>query len=112
MEETLRICRDQDVLKEYLQEKEAEEIMFTWLDEQRAKKFEYEEIKQEGRAIGRAEGEKIGQAKGKEIGRAEGENKLGLLMNRLLSSGRNSDALRAASDAGFRKQLYQELNIQ
>ena len=112
VEETLRICRDQDVLKEYLQEKEAEEIMFTWLDEQRAKKFEYEEIKQEGRAIGRAEGEKIGQAKGKEIGRAEGENKLGLLMNKLLSSGRNSDALRAASDAGYRKQLYQELNIQ
>lgn len=104
MEETLRICRDQDVLKEYLQEKEAEEIMFTWLDEQRAKKFEYEEIKQEGRA----EGEKIGRAEGE----AKGETRLGLLMNKLLSSGRNSDALRAASDASYRKQLYQELNIQ
>ena len=104
VEETLRICRDQDVLKEYLQEKEAEEIMFTWLDEQRAKKFEYEEIKQEGRA----EGEKIGRAEGE----AKGETRLGLLMNKLLSSGRNSDALRAASDAGYRKQLYQELNIQ
>ena len=96
VEETLRICRDQDVLKEYLQEKEAEEIMFTWLDEQRAKKFEYEEIKQEGRAEGEA----------------KGETRLGLLMNKLLSSGRNSDALRATSDAGYRKQLYQELNIQ
>lgn len=104
VEETLRICRDQDVLKEYLQEKEAEEIMFTWLDEQRAKKFEYEEIKQEGRA----EGEKIGRAEGE----AKGETRLGLLMNKLLSSGRNSDALRATSDAGYRKQLYQELNIQ
>ena len=104
VEETLRICRDQDVLKEYLQEKEAEEIMFTWLDEQRAKKIEYEEIKQEGRA----EGEKIGRAEGE----AKGETRLGLLMNKLLSSGRNSDALRAASDAGYRKQLYQELNIQ
>ena len=104
VEETLRICRDQDVLKEYLQKKEAEEIMFTWLDEQRAKKFEYEEIKQEGRA----EGEKIGRAEGE----AKGETRLGLLMNKLLSSGRNSDALRVASDAGYRKQLYQELNIQ
>ena len=96
VEETLRICRDQDVLKEYLQEKEAEEIMFTWLDEQRAKKFEYEEIKQEGRA----EGEKIGQ------------NKLGSLMIQLKNLGRTEDAFKAASDEAYRNQLYKDLGIQ
>jgi len=54
--ETLRICKDRDVLKKYLKEQEAAEIMFTWLDEQKAKRFEYEEIKQEARAEGRTEG--------------------------------------------------------
>jgi hypothetical protein len=52
VEETLRICKDQDVLRAYLEEEEAAEIMFTWLDEQKAKKFEEEEIRQEGRAEG------------------------------------------------------------
>ena len=56
MLETLRICKDRDVLKKYLKEQEAAEIMFTWLDEQKAKRFEYEEIKQEARAEGRTEG--------------------------------------------------------
>jgi hypothetical protein len=96
VEETLRICRDQNVLKEYLKNKEAEEIMFTWLDEQRAKKFEYEEIKQEGRA----EGEKIGQ------------NKLGSLMIQLKNLGRTEDAFKAASDEAYRNQLYKDLGIQ
>ena len=38
--------------------------MFTWLDEQKARKFEYEEIKQEGRAEGIAEGLAKGEIKG------------------------------------------------
>jgi len=96
VEETLRICKDRDVLKAYLEEEEAAEIMFTWLDEQKAKKFEEEEIRQEGRAEGRA----------------EGESRLGSLMTQLKNLGRTDDAFRAASDAGYRKQLYQELNIQ
>jgi hypothetical protein len=45
-------------------------------------------------------------------GRAEGESRLGSLINSLIRSGRNDDALRASTDAGYRKQLYQELNIQ
>ena len=75
MEETLRICKDQDVLKAYLEEQEVAEIMFTWLDEQKAKKFEEEEIRQEGRAEGEA----------------KGESRLGLLINMLIKSGRNDD---------------------
>ena len=63
--ETLRICKDRDILKKHLEEQEAAEIMFTWLDEQKARKFEYEEIKQEGRAEGLAKGEAKGRTEGK-----------------------------------------------
>ena len=56
VEETLRICRDKDVLREYLREEEAATIMFTMLDEEKARKFWEEELRQEGRAEGRAEG--------------------------------------------------------
>ena len=47
--------------------------MFTWLDEQKARKFEYEEIKQEARAEGRIEGIAEGLAKGEAKGRTEGK---------------------------------------
>ena len=56
VEETLRICRDKDVLREYLREEEAATIMFTMLDEEKARRFWEEELRQEGRAEGRAEG--------------------------------------------------------
>ena len=74
--ETLRICKDRDVLKKYLEEQEAAEIMFTWLDEQKARKFEYEEIKQEGRAEGRAEGIAEGRAEGRTEGELEAYAKM------------------------------------
>ena len=100
VEETLRICRDQDVLREYLAEEEVATIMFTLLDEQKARKFWEEELREEGR--------KEGEIKGRE----EGENRLGSLMASLMNKGRNSDALRAATDEKYRQQLYQELQIQ
>ena len=96
VEETLRICRDQDVLRDYLKDEEAATIMFTLLDEQRARKFWEEELLQEGRAEGRA----------------EGEAKFSTLIASLLKSGRQNDALRVATDETYRHQLYQELNIQ
>ena len=76
MLETLRICKDRDVLKKYLEEQEAAEIMFTWLDEQKAKRFEYEEIKQEARAEGIAEGLAKGEAKGRTEGKLEAYAKM------------------------------------
>ncbi|MCR5295358.1 MAG: hypothetical protein K6E30_09360 [Lachnospiraceae bacterium] len=100
VEETLRICRNQDVLKDYLKDEEAATIMFTLLDEQKARKFWEEEIRQEGRTEGRAEG------------RIEGEAKLGSLMTQLKKLGRTDDAFRAASNETYRNQLYRELNIQ
>ena len=73
--------------------------MFTWLDEQKARKFEYEEIKQEARAEGRAEG------------RTEGEQKLGTLMTKLKDLGRKDDAFEAAANVAYREKLYREFNI-
>ena len=108
VEETLRICRDQDVLKEYLKDEEAATIMFTLLDEQRARKFWEEELLQEGRAEGRKEG----RAEGRAEGMVKGESRLGTLITQLQKLGRTDDAFRAASNEAYRQQLYQELNIQ
>ena len=70
--------------------------MFTLLDEQKARKFWEEELRQEGEAIGEA----------------RGEAKFGSLMTQLKKLGRIDDAFRAASNEAYRNQLYRELNIQ
>jgi hypothetical protein len=44
-------------------------------------------------------------------GRTEGEDRLGQLISKLLSLGRNQDAARAAVDPAYREQLYTELGI-
>ena len=44
-------------------------------------------------------------------GEIKGENKLGQLISKLLSLGRNQDAARAAVDPAYREQLYTELGI-
>ena len=66
--------------------------MFTLLDEEKARKFWEEELRQEGEA--------------------RGEAKLGSLMTQLKKLGRTEDAFRAASNEAYRNQLYRELNIQ
>ncbi len=70
---------------------------------------EYDEVRnmnmlrEEARAEGRAEGMEKGMEKG--------ESKLGALIDRLLSLGRNSDVARAATDSEYRQQLYKEFQI-
>ena len=49
VEETLRICKDQNVLKEYLKDEEAATIMFTLLDEEKARAFWDAEMEERGR---------------------------------------------------------------
>ncbi|MCR5135668.1 MAG: hypothetical protein K6C12_01020 [Oscillospiraceae bacterium] len=95
IEETIRICRSQDVLSEYLARKEAAEIM--------SEVFEVEDSMKLWERDLRAEGEAEGNTKG--------QNKLAALMTKLFSLGRVSDAERAASDAAYRQQLYQEFQI-
>lgn len=44
-------------------------------------------------------------------GREEGQNKLGLLITKLRSLGRENDAFEAAADPVYREKLYQEFQI-
>ena len=93
--ETIRICRERDVLREYLAGEEAAAVMFTFADQVDAM--------QEALETERAEGEARGEARG--------ESKMSALMDRLLSLGRIDDARRAARDEGFRAKLFSELKI-
>ena len=73
--------------------------MFTLLDEQKARRFWEEELRQEGRAEGRAEGQ------------AKGENLMAQLITRLSTQNRTEDMVRAATDPDFRQKLYQEFKL-
>ena len=52
VDETIRICKDRDVLKDYLADREVAELMFGLFDYE----YELEHLRQEERAEGRAEG--------------------------------------------------------
>ncbi len=64
--ETIRICKDADVLKEYLEsrEKEVIDIMTTLFDQEYAMSRYGEEMHAEGRAEGRVEGRAEGRVEG------------------------------------------------
>ena len=56
---------------------------------------------------GEERGIKIGETRGE----ARGENKLGNLISKLMTAGRNDDALKAASDEEARKKFYKEFGM-
>ena len=64
-----------------------------------------------GRKEGRAEGRKEGRALGHAEGRAEGEQRMGMLMSKLLSLGKTEEAMKASSDPEYRNQLYKQYNL-
>ena len=74
-----------------------------------------EEGRAEGRALGleegRAEGRAEGRKEGISEGRVEAERRYGLLISRLLDSGRVDDLKRAADDCEYRERLYAECGI-
>ena len=82
--ETLRICKDEDILKEYLESRESE--VYSMLDvlfdqqyqEEAMKKDSFREGKEEGRneglREGRSEGLREGRSEGLREGRSEGRN--------------------------------------
>ena len=69
--QTIRICKQQDVLAEYLtdREKEVVNIMITLFDQEYALKQYGKELKEEGIALGREEGRQEGRQEGREEGR-------------------------------------------
>ena len=68
-----------------------------------------------GIKIGETRGIKIGETRGFKLcrieGKIEGENKLGNLISKLMTAGRNDDALKAASDEEARKKFYKEFGM-
>ena len=91
--EAIRICRDRDALKDYLNEREKEvvDIMIALFDQEYA-------VKQYGNTM-------------KQEGMAQGESLLGSLMTKLKEVGRTDDAFRAAEDPAFRQKLYKEFKL-
>lgn len=93
--ETIRICKDKNVLNDYLAREEAAAIIFTIADQAEAMK--------EALEMERAEGEIAGITKG--------EDRFAALMRKLLSLGRMDDLQRVTTDKKYREALYAEFKI-
>ena len=93
VKETIKICKDENVLKEYLerQREEVIDIMTTLFDQETVMKNHDATIRRKSRA--------------------EGEDKLGRLINALVSSHRTEDVIKASNDADAREKLYAEFRI-
>ncbi len=115
VQETIRICKDKNVLKDYLAGEEVAAIMFTIADQAEAMKEALEMERAEGRAEGKAEGRADGKAEGLAEGEAagimKGESRFAALTKKLLSLGRMEDLQRAAADQKYREDLYAEFNL-
>ena len=99
IQETIRICREKDVLKDYLAREEAATVMFTFADQVEAMNEALETERAEGRVEGRTEGN------------AEGENRVVSLMDKLFTLGRLEDAKKATKDKAFREELFSEFKM-
>ena len=91
-EETIRICKDEKVLKEYLerQGEEVVDIMMTLFDQETIMENHDESIRRESRA--------------------EGQKDVAGLMNFLLKNGRGDDAMKASEDESFLNKLLVEFH--
>ena len=99
VQETIRICKDKDVLTAYLEQEEAAIVMYAFADQEREFK----------RAL-RKEGE-AGEARGEARGEVKGVDKTTTLMDQLFSAGRMEDAQKAVKDKEYLSQLFREFNI-
>ena len=75
VKETIRICKDRDVLKNYLAKEEVSTIMFGYLDKEKLVEISQRKIREEAQEEGWKAGVKEGRAQGEKEGRAEGEKK-------------------------------------
>ena len=71
IQETIRVCRQNDILKTYLEEEEAALIMIEIMDQKKALEFAFKEERAEGVAEGMAKGKAEGMAEGMAEGKAE-----------------------------------------
>ena len=87
LRETIRLCRDQDVLKEYLERREREvtKIMSLLFDQETVTRIREERLYREAMAEGEAEGKVRGRAEGEAEGKVQGS------VNTCRSFGRSYD---------------------
>lgn len=92
------VCIDDGILEEILRNhrEEVHSMLLTEYDEQAHIKNERE----------------IALEKGREEGRKEGESRLAKLVQILLDAGRNDDLNLAMEDTSYRKQLFEEFNLE
>ena len=64
IQETIRICKEKDVLKAYLEREEAATVMYTFMDQEKAFMMTLDDVREEGRE----EGLEVGRAEGREEG--------------------------------------------
>ena len=93
--ETIRICRDRDVLKKYLKEREKEvvNIMIELFNQELAVKEYGDEREEKGRNEGRSEGMN------------EGMNLLARLLTKLSEMGKTQEADKVIKDSKYRRKL-------
>ena len=84
----------------------AEDMVYTELAE---RVVLYKEGKDGGRNMSSAWDELIKEER--EEARTEGEQRIGVLMTQLLSSGKTAEAMKASSDPEYRNQLYKQYNL-
>ena len=75
LRETIRLCRDRDVLKEYLERREREvtKIMSLLFDQETVTRIREERLYREAMAEGKVEGKAEGKVEGRAEGEAEGK---------------------------------------
>ena len=81
VQETIRICREQDVLKDYLEGEEAIAVMFTFADQER----EFNRALREERIAGEASGEARGEARGEIKGAIKTYRRIGKLPTEIIN---------------------------
>ena len=107
--ETLRICRDRNVLKDYLKKREKEviNIMIELFNQEHAVQAYGKSMQEKGIKIG----EKIGEKRGEKIGEKNGKNQLAQLIAKLFDLGKIEVLEKVSKDPEYREQLLKEYGL-
>ena len=90
VQETIRICKEKDVLREYLAREEVATVMFAFADQEKEFNRALRNERREGEAIGEARGEARGEAIGEARGR---ENNLREQVEKKIKKGKSLDQI-------------------
>ena len=99
--ETLRICRDRNVLKDYLKKREKEvfNIMIELFNQEHAVQAYGKSMQEKGIKIGEKRGEK------------NGKNQLAQLIAKLFDLGKIDDVEKVSKDPEYREQVWLKLEL-